>query len=299
MGSVRAVTNSAAAEQWTNEWEPYGLPRTSTQDDPNAAVNPIGWTGQYADPTGSIHLRARQYDPALGRFTAPDQAAAMPYSATGTYAAGNPLAFADPTGLWPSPGDVWNAVASGAAVVAPIAGMAAPFSGPLAPIVGGVAIAAGAITAIDSAYNAYQVCGGNEKGSCAGEIAAGALGIAMGGTGAAAMRAGLAARRVARSETELVQRWMSRAELDATLNTGLVRGGRDGTHYVTDFANHSAQRARQRLALPQTPEVRVQLEVPRGAFSPPKRVDPAFGMPGGGMERTASGPVACRVRCVW
>jgi RHS repeat-associated protein len=199
MGSVRTVTNSAAAPQWTNEWEPYGLPRTSTQDDPNAAVNPIGWTGQYADPTGSIHLRARQYDPTLGRFTAPDQAAAMPYSATGTYAAGNPLAFADPTGLWPSLGDVWNAVTTGAAVVAPIAGMAAPFSGPLAPIVGGVAIAAGAITAIDSAYNAYQVCSGNEKGSCAGEIAAGALGIAMGGAGASAMRAGLAARRAANS----------------------------------------------------------------------------------------------------
>lgn len=92
---------------------------------------------------------------------------------------------------------------------------------------------------------------------------------------------------------------MSKAELDATLETGLVRGGRDGTHYVTDFANHSAQRARQRLALPQTPEVRVQLEVPRGVFSPPKRVDVAFGMPGGGMERTATGPVACRVVCVW
>ncbi|WP_307853991.1 polymorphic toxin-type HINT domain-containing protein [Nocardioides palaemonis] len=199
MGSVRAVTNSTAASQWTSEWEPYGLPRTSTKVDPNAAVNPIGWTGQYADPTGSVHLRARQYDPALGRFTAPDQAAAMPYSATGTYAAGNPLAFADPTGLWPSPGDVWNVVTTGAAVVAPIAGMAAPFSGPLAPIVGGVAIAAGAITAIDSAYNAYQVCGGNEKGSCAGEIALGAVGMATGGLGRTAIRSSLAARTAARS----------------------------------------------------------------------------------------------------
>jgi RHS repeat-associated protein len=199
MGSVRAVTNSAAAPQWTNEWEPYGLPRTSTKVDPSAAVNPIGWTGQYADPTGSIHLRARQYNPALGRFTAPDQAAAMPYSATGTYAAGNPLAFADPTGLWPSPGDVWNAVTTGAAVVAPIAGMAAPFSGPLAPIVGGVAIAAGAITAIDSAYDAYQVCSGNEKGSCAGEIALGAVGMATGGLGRTAIRSSLAARTAARS----------------------------------------------------------------------------------------------------
>ena len=42
----------------------------------------------------------------------------MSFSATGTYAAGNPLTFADPTGLWPSPGDVWNVVATGASYVA-------------------------------------------------------------------------------------------------------------------------------------------------------------------------------------
>ncbi|HXH80029.1 RHS repeat-associated core domain-containing protein [Nocardioides sp.] len=65
-------------------------------------VNPIGWTGQYADPSGQVHLRARQYDPTLGRFMAPDQAAAMAYSGTGTYANANPLAYTDPTGLWPS-----------------------------------------------------------------------------------------------------------------------------------------------------------------------------------------------------
>ncbi len=88
---------------------------------------------------------------------------------------------------------------------------------------------------------------------------------------------------------------MSQAELDATQGTGLLRGGRDGTHYVTDAANSSAQRARLRTALPQTPEVRVTLEVPAGRFSPPSRVEPAFGMPGGGMERTAVGEIPVRV----
>ena len=78
-----------------------------------------------------------------------------------------------------------------------------------------------------------------------------------------------------------------------------MRGGRGGTHYVTDSANSDPLRARQRLALPQTPEVRVDLEVPRGAFSAPSRVEPAFNMAGGGMERTATGPVPCAVLCVW
>jgi len=98
-----------------------------------------------------------------------------------------------------------------------------------------------------------------------------------------------------KAETEVVQRAMSRTELDATVETGLVRGGREGTHYASGAVNTSANRARQRLALPQTPELRVDLEVPRGAFGPLTRVEPRFGMPGGGMERSATGRVQCRV----
>ena len=37
----------------------------------------------------------------------------------------------------------------------------------------------------------------------------------------------------ATSKTETVQRWMSQAELEATQETGLLRGGRSGTHHVT------------------------------------------------------------------
>ena len=91
---------------------------------------------------------------------------------------------------------------------------------------------------------------------------------------------------------------MSRAELQATERTGLIRGGREGTHYVSDNVNTNALRARQRLALPQTPEVRVTLEVPEGAFTPPKLVDPDYMMPGGGMERSGSGAIACRIIAV-
>jgi len=95
--------------------------------------------------------------------------------------------------------------------------------------------------------------------------------------------------------TEVVQRAMSRAELEATKASGLLRGGREGTHYVSDAVNSTAGRAQQRLALPNTPEVRVPLEVPGGTFSAPTRVQPNFNMPGGGMERTATGTVPVRV----
>jgi len=84
---------------------------------------------------------------------------------------------------------------------------------------------------------------------------------------------------------------MSRAELEATQATGLLRGGRDGAHFVTPAASSDAFRARQRLALERTPDVRVTLEVPAGRFTPPSRVQPANNMPGGGLERTATGDV--------
>ena len=103
------------------------------------------------------------------------------------------------------------------------------------------------------------------------------------------------AKGFGREGGEVVQRWMSRAELAATQNTGLLRGGRGGTHYASDAVNSSARRAQQRLALPQTPDVRVTMSVPRGMFSSPSRVEPAFNMPGGGMERTASGLVPVEI----
>jgi len=88
---------------------------------------------------------------------------------------------------------------------------------------------------------------------------------------------------------------MTDAELRATEATGLLRGGREGTHYVTDAANISAIRARARLSLKSTPEVRVTLEVPEGKFSLPTRVDPLHNMPGGGMERMAEGPISVKI----
>lgn len=101
--------------------------------------------------------------------------------------------------------------------------------------------------------------------------------------------------RFAQVKTERVQRWMSRAELEKTRETGLLRGGKTGTHYTTDAANSTAKRARQRTALPQTPEVRVTMEVPKGKLSPPSKVNPDFKMPGGGQERTGTGDIPVKI----
>jgi RHS repeat-associated protein len=113
-------------------------------------------------------------------------------------------------------------------------------------------------------------------------------------------KATVGVRRAATSDAEVVQRAMSRAELAATLETGKLRGGRPGTHYVSDAVNSTATRARARLALPTRPEVRATLEVPAGVLSAPSTVAP-YRLPdgtllkGGGTERSAVGDITVRV----
>ena len=111
--------------------------------------------------------------------------------------------------------------------------------------------------------------------------------------------------KATRAGTETVQRAMSRAELENIKNSGVLsRGGRSGDHHVSDAVNSDMKRARQRLALPEPPEVRATLEVPRGVFSDPSRVPPfqkpetRYVLPGGGMQRTAPGELDIPARVI-
>jgi hypothetical protein len=92
--------------------------------------------------------------------------------------------------------------------------------------------------------------------------------------------------------------YLSDMRIYATESLGLLRGWREGTHYVSDAVNSDAARARQRLSLGQTPGVGVTLEVPAGYLSAPSRVAPRYKMSGGGMQRTATGPVPVKIKRV-
>jgi hypothetical protein len=67
---------------------------------------------------------------------------------------------------------------------------------------------------------------------------------------------------------------------------------------VSDSVNSDALRARQRLSLKQTPEFKATMEVPAGQFSASSKVEPKFGMPGGGAERTATGTIPVTIKKV-
>jgi RHS repeat-associated protein len=66
LGSVVNLTSSSGASQWTDSYEPYGLIHSETKNNNQAPTTFMKFAGEYFDPTGLYHLRARQYDPSTG-----------------------------------------------------------------------------------------------------------------------------------------------------------------------------------------------------------------------------------------
>jgi RHS repeat-associated protein len=101
LGSVANVTSATGITQWTEAYEPFGSIRTETKNVTSAPTNLMKFTGEYADPTGLYYLRARQYDPTLGRFTGLDPAdpeRTSPYVSSYAYVADRPTVLVDPSG---------------------------------------------------------------------------------------------------------------------------------------------------------------------------------------------------------
>ena len=103
LGTVTDVTDANGAAQWKYEYEAYGAERTATNVSGTAPENRARFNSQYLDPeTGNYHLRARQYDPATGRFGALDpleNPLAAPYTGSYVYVNGSPTTLVDPLGL--------------------------------------------------------------------------------------------------------------------------------------------------------------------------------------------------------
>lgn len=97
-GSQHTTIHPSDQTVTTRRQTPYGTPR---------GVQPIwanqrGFVGGDTDPSGLIHLGAREYDAELGRFISVDplQDLADPQQWHGySYANNNPITFSDPTGL--------------------------------------------------------------------------------------------------------------------------------------------------------------------------------------------------------
>lgn len=179
LGSIRALTDTTGTAQASYDYEPYGQAR-SVQVAAGTPANPMQWAGQYNEPTGLYNLRARQYNPTTGQFTSTDPASAAAFSGTYTYAAANPMVYADGNGLWPQMRQVAQATHSIAGTVAGVAGTVAVVAAatgvgaPVAAVAGAIAISAGVVTAASSAYLAWDTCNGG-KGSCGAAVITAAI----------------------------------------------------------------------------------------------------------------------------
>ncbi|HET7474880.1 MAG TPA: ribonuclease domain-containing protein [Dermatophilaceae bacterium] len=178
LGSVRALTDSAGVPQIGYTFEPYGTTKTLNTFKPTAPVNALQWAGQYIEgqtPSGDApdyHLRARQYDPTTGLFTAPDPASSTSFSGSYAYAGGNPMTSVDPLGQFDFNIGMVHDISAGIASVAGLGALVCSASGigaPVGAVLGGVAVAAGVVAAGTAAYTAYDTCN-TGKGSCAAAV---------------------------------------------------------------------------------------------------------------------------------
>ena len=181
LGSVSAATDANGVSQGTQEYDPWGAPRTTnTTISTHTALN---YTGQRKDGTGLLYYHARYYDPTLGRFlsadtivpnaggltTWPSDATARPFFLLGgatpgpfnpqqlnrySYVNNNPIRHTDPTGHLCA--EAVSCAAEGAVAGGAVAGPA------------GAAVGAGAGLLVGSAAGYYAGQGINaliEKGA--------------------------------------------------------------------------------------------------------------------------------------
>ncbi|MFF7637458.1 RHS repeat-associated core domain-containing protein [Kitasatospora sp. NPDC008050] len=102
LGSVTDLTDSTGTPQLRTSYDAFGQANT-TNTTTSAPNNPFGYTGQYNDPylIGQQDVHARNYAPALGRFTTRDPIQLRPdspYSSDYAYADNAPTYITDPSG---------------------------------------------------------------------------------------------------------------------------------------------------------------------------------------------------------
>jgi RHS repeat-associated protein len=108
LGSVRGVVDTNANVLWSVNLDGYGNPFSTV----GTAQTNYGFTGEYGLPGGLLHLRARNYQPGLGVFTALDpfegmMGRAMLLNGYG-WVEGNVASAVDPTGNWRESPEKWD-----------------------------------------------------------------------------------------------------------------------------------------------------------------------------------------------
>jgi len=110
LGSVRELTDSTGAVGLAQSLEPFGSEMFSM----GSASTAYSFTGEQADATGLVYLRARYYAPRRGRLLSSDQwpgaVVSPPSLHRWLYVRNNPVNFKDPSGYISEEEDPWASV---------------------------------------------------------------------------------------------------------------------------------------------------------------------------------------------
>lgn len=141
-GDVVNLTNANGEVTKTYKYDAFGVEKNISESDTNA----FRYCGEYYDTeTGTIYLRARYYDPEIGRFISRDSFAGSnndPLSLNlYTYCHNNPILGVDPSGHLPK----WLKIAGSALVTA--AGAALCVTGVGATVGAGLVVSGGSMLA--------------------------------------------------------------------------------------------------------------------------------------------------------
>lgn len=102
LGSIAAVTSATGQTELQTSYDPFGNLRSSSKA-ADAPADPLGFVAQLQDAvTGLYDMRARMYDPVLGRFSATDPLRATnatPAVEAYDYAVQDPINKYDPSGM--------------------------------------------------------------------------------------------------------------------------------------------------------------------------------------------------------
>jgi RHS repeat-associated protein len=115
LGSTTELADEDGTVTGTYAYDVFGPVRAHT-----GAATEWTYTGEQNDPTGLEYLRARYYDPAVGRFLSADPFAGLlivPQSLNRyPYVLNNPALYVDPYGYW-GLGDLWDKTKDAAGAV--------------------------------------------------------------------------------------------------------------------------------------------------------------------------------------
>jgi len=102
LGSVRALTDAAGTVIASYRSDEFGIPFSAT----GTSSQPFRYTGEPTDASGLTYLRARFYDPTIGRFMSRDPFAGFSSSPLSlnrySYVENNPSTLVDRAGLQPT-----------------------------------------------------------------------------------------------------------------------------------------------------------------------------------------------------